>query len=800
MVMLALACVWASPAAALEVTHEGSATVVHVQKGDRSNTTSSSGIHHSYSLPGDDDQIGWEGYPIIQVTPDLFTGGWFACDQCGPAIATKELVIRLDRPSVITLEDPARMGTGEVPLSIRVEASSAKVADGSALQLHFDRSDVTRDDAIVIRNRSFDFDGDGRSELDMSGIRMRAFELWTGAGNDTVDARGAGVYGQVTSWFKYCCQQAATVDLGDGNDVIAGPEQLADRLDLGRGDDRATLVGASTQPLTINTDGGSDTIDASSSPLDLQVYARTQEALTITLGRGMSEIRSYARHVSIDGRKSRSFSAGLVGHDAAVTGGRGNDHVEFTGRGRFRINMGGGADEVASLAARATGTLGPGKDKIEGLGPFWFSGHHWPAGSIRGVSCGPGTDDVIGGRPAGSGCERRLKTGAKGGITFRTDVLQHAFTIDRWYEVTGQVNQRSEFGLLHEPESPVVSADAEHVVLRPGPDLQTLSMHLTKTDGVTSWGCHLCPAIAPTAQVDIQVQHPLTVKIDGLNASAAHLPPLTVTGYGKRSSYARIETIWTGAADIRLVGRSLQWSDAPVVVMAGVPFEVATISTGSLADQIDLSRGDGSLAWRVESGMGADRVTGSPWDDGITTKGRGAVVNGGAGNDSVDAEGGPSILDGGVGDDFLAATAAGSTIRGGPGFDDIVTRRGSRLVDGGPGDDRIEAAGGSDVLHGGSGHDLITKRSGVLGVDGGSGNDFIQPYHKVLLLGANCGSGIDTLWFATSSRARLCEDVTTKRGEGIWYDGAHSQFFEAGRSRRTFDDPHFEPTPPDAQD
>jgi Ca2+-binding RTX toxin-like protein len=161
-----------------------------------------------------------------------------------------------------------------------------------------------------------------------------------------------------------------------------------------------------------------------------------------------------------------------------------------------------------------------------------------------------------------------------------------------------------------------------------------------------------------------------------------------------------------------------------------------------------LSEGDDSFAAGAEpvivyGGLGDDRITGSPHDDGLfgdTFQGQlGDRPGERYGNDRIDAGGGDDRVDGDAGNDVL---------RGGPGDDDINGGRRAIVVLG-------ESTGypNSDTIDGGSGNDKIRRGARV---SGGPGDDTIDIHSfdavnssPLIALGhgdaARCGSGRDSV-------------------------------------------------------
>lgn len=171
----------------------------------------------------------------------------------------------------------------------------------------------------------------------------------------------------------------------------------------------------------------------------------------------------------------------------------------------------------------------------------------------------------------------------------------------------------------------------------------------------------------------------------------------------------------------------------------------------------------------INTGSGADNVTGSGNADTISTDG---------GNDTVNAGGGNDTVNGGDGNDTLNGDAGNDTINGGNGADIINGGTGNDTLNGDAGADTINGGAGSDTINGGDDNDTID--TGSLGdgagnevVSGGNGDDVITTRGEFLkgsvpLLFSpkfdtfDGGAGNDTLnVVGASANADGMNDVTT---------------------------------------
>ncbi len=180
---------------------------------------------------------------------------------------------------------------------------------------------------------------------------------------------------------------------------------------------------------------------------------------------------------------------------------------------------------------------------------------------------------------------------------------------------------------------------------------------------------------------------------------------------------------------------------------AVVGTDAADKMTGSKYDNV-LSSGDGNDD--VKGGAGADRIDGGLGDD---------KLDGGSGNDVIfDGEGNDSAK-GGSGDDLFMAGAGDDTYVGGSGFDtiDYTLASGAISVDvskksiTGWGQDRIDGiekvvgtafadtfkgSSKADVLDGGAGDDILRGMGGKDILTGGAGDDLFQWLAKDVLSGS----------------------------------------------------------------
>ncbi|MDB5498439.1 MAG: hypothetical protein JWP28_2470 [Phenylobacterium sp.] len=150
---------------------------------------------------------------------------------------------------------------------------------------------------------------------------------------------------------------------------------------------------------------------------------------------------------------------------------------------------------------------------------------------------------------------------------------------------------------------------------------------------------------------------------------------------------------------------------------------------------------------------GADKFTGSPFDDVLNSYAGNDTVNSGAGNDVVVAGDGNDHVSAGAGNDTVSGGAGNDTIEGNDGvsylrgddgndlivggssFDDINGNQGNDTIKGGGGDDwvvggkdddNLSGEDGADIVYGNLGNDTCSGGAGADLIRGGQGNDVIN--------------------------------------------------------------------------
>ncbi|MCW1917628.1 Hint domain-containing protein [Rhodobacter sp. KR11] len=139
---------------------------------------------------------------------------------------------------------------------------------------------------------------------------------------------------------------------------------------------------------------------------------------------------------------------------------------------------------------------------------------------------------------------------------------------------------------------------------------------------------------------------------------------------------------------------------------------IERLTTGTGADTLNAS-GSPTGVW-LDTGSGADVVTGSGAAD---------TVAAGDGADSVLAGGGADVVDGGLGADTLSGEAGADSLTGGEGADALYGGTESDTLAGDAGNDLLYGGAGNDSLSGGTGDDSLLGEAGDDTLQGGTGSD-----------------------------------------------------------------------------
>lgn len=108
------------------------------------------------------------------------------------------------------------------------------------------------------------------------------------------------------------------------------------------------------------------------------------------------------------------------------------------------------------------------------------------------------------------------------------------------------------------------------------------------------------------------------------------------------------------------------------------------------------------------------KVTGTPGNDTIYTRGGNVTIAGSAGNDTISGDQGNDVIRGGEGNDLLHGYNGNDKVYGDNGNDKVYGENGDDRLYGGNGNDSLNGGAGNDLLVGGLGNDLLV---GDIGTD-----------------------------------------------------------------------------------
>lgn len=583
--------------------------------------------------------------------------------------------------------------------------------------------------------------------------------LTTGTGDDTVDG-GLG---------------ADSINAGDGDDELRINDQFGDDTIIGgeggetTGD---TLAGGGlTEDVTVtfNNDGesgtvtnpggdsanfaeieavetgsGDDTIDASGSPVGVNVDSGAGDD-TITGGTGDDTFAA--------GAGDDTIAAGQG--DDSIIGGDGDDDIQLTDNFGDDTIVGGegaendGGDEIDASAVTEPVTVlfdGDEQGTISGDN----TGDQANFEEIEEITTGSGDDTVDAtadtvGVTINTGAGDDTVLGGQGGDTLNTG--------------TGQDTVNGGAGA----DSINAGDDEDSIVLTDGFGDDTIAGGEGGNDDDTLAGGALTEAVTVTFNADDESG---TVTNPG----------------GDTATFSEIEAVETGSGDDTIDGSA---STGGINVDSGAGDD--TMSGGAGDDT--LAAGDG--ADTVNGGLGADSITGGDGDDELQITdvfgddtivgGEGGETNGdtlagggltenvevifnadgesgtvtnpggdtanfaeieavetGSGDDTIDASGSPVGVNAnsGAGDDTITGGTGDDTLSGGAGVDTIDGGAGADSIDGGAGDDSLQGGAGDDTIVGGDGADTI---------DGGEDDDFLTGGDEDDLFIYMAGQGDDTI-------------------------------------------------------
>ena len=153
--------------------------------------------------------------------------------------------------------------------------------------------------------------------------------------------------------------------------------------------------------------------------------------------------------------------------------------------------------------------------------------------------------------------------------------------------------------------------------------------------------------------------------------------------------------------------------------ISGIYAELKIVNSGTIAgatysyqagDSDDIVINDGVMIGNVSLGDGSNTYTGR----------LGQVIG------RIESGAGADTITGGALADTIIAGHGANEVRGLGGDDLIVTGDQADFIVAGTGDDDIESGNGDDEIRGGDGEDFINGQGGVDFIQGGNGNDYIR--------------------------------------------------------------------------
>lgn len=492
------------------------------------------------------------------------------------------------------------------------------------------------------------------------------------AGHSLIDSNGLGQFESVS--FVNPAVSLTVTGSADADTFIVEP------LDTGFSVPSGSYV--------INTGGGANTLDASTSTQNLVINGGTDgETLIGGLGDDTIDGGDGADDIS-GGAGADNLTGGSDSSNDTISGGAGNDVIDG-GMGDDEITGGDDDDDI---------TAGDGNDMADG------------GAGLDTVRGGAGNDSLSG------GSESDTITGEGGDD-----------------EIMGDAGADDLDGGA---DNDIVDGGADADMVRGGDGNDVVS----GGDGADMvFGDAGDDQLAGGAGVD---------QLDG----GADTDSLTETATGSENITLTNTTITVGAStdnhtnleQFNLTGGELSGVlDASAFTLGNVTLDGAAGNDtliGSNGDDSLIGGADNDL---LQGGDGNDDLLGSAGNDNLQGQGGNDNLLGNSGNDLIDGGAGNDFADGGTGNDTVGGGADNDVLNGGDDND---------VINGEDGDDQLFGDDGEDTLNGGAGNDLLFGRNdndSLLGGDGedllvgDNGNDMLDGQgDDDTLLGA---AGVDTL-------------------------------------------------------
>jgi Ca2+-binding RTX toxin-like protein len=400
--------------------------------------------------------------------------------------------------------------------------------------------------------------------------------------------------------------------------------------------------------------------------VNMAVAAATT-SLTMTGSPGDDTLRASTSATTIDGGAGNDTMVGGTGADT-LTGGTGVDTITGGG-GNDTVTGGEGADTITMAAGTVNVDGGAGNDTVDMAATL-------SVGDV--ISGGDGTDILV---SAGAVAADGSASGITAFETFQQDT-------------TGVTSNMAVFAanpgfttIFGNAAAIAITNSSNAVTTLQSDDTNTTSYAFARlTDGLTDAITFTSKLSAAGAEVAVSMSGALglggeeTINLDSSSGSITLNTGAGATGLTSTSTKTIVATgdnlINISVAD----GVNIATVDASAMTGAfTAEFDASIVPmtvTGSTAAHI----------LNVNTGAGADTVTGSLANDVIDLNNGNDTANGNAGNDTLNGNGGADTLNGGAGDD---------------------------TIDGGAGNDVISSGAGTDGITGGLGGDAMTGGTGV---------------------------------------------------------------------------------------
>jgi len=411
----------------------------------------------------------------------------------------------------------------------------------------------------------------------------------------------------------------------------------------------------------INTGGGANTLDASTSTLDLVINGGAGgETLIGGLGDDTIDGGDGADDIS-GGTGADNLTGGSDSSSDTIGGGAGNDVIDG-GLGDDQITGGDDNDDITAGDGNDMADGGAGLDTVRGgAGNDTLSG-----GSDSDTITGEGGDDEIMG-DAGTddidgGADNDIVDGGADADTVRggdgDDVISGGDGADMVFGDAGDDQLAGGAGVDQ---------------LDGGANTDSLTETATGSENITLTNTMITVGASTDTHTNMEQFNLTGGELSGvLDASQFTLGSVTLDGAGGN------DTLIGSPGDDSLIGG---------------------------ADNDLLQGGDGN-----------DDLLGSAGNDNLQGQG---------GNDNLLGNSGNDLIDGGAGNDFANGGSGIDTIGGGADNDVLNGGDDADLINGEDGDDQLFGDDGEDTLNGGAGDDLLFGRNDNDSLLGGAGNDLL---------------------------------------------------------------------------